>query len=102
MADVSDGLLSECKHIADASKVGITLDGELISQVPGFTELEKLAAEMKIDVWSWVLTGGEDHAFLGTNSVVPEGGFVIGEVIAASGVKVNGASEIKDLGWRHF
>lgn len=102
MADISDGLLSECKNIAEASKIGITLDGELIAQVPGFTELNKLAQEMNIDVWSWVLAGGEDHAFLGTNSVVPEGGFEIGEVVAGSGVKVKGASEIKDLGWRHF
>jgi thiamine-monophosphate kinase len=102
MADVSDGLLSECKHIADASKVEIQLDGDLIKGVPGFLELEQLAEEMKIDIWSWVLTGGEDHAFLGTNSEVPEGAYLIGEVRAGSGVKVNGASEIKDLGWRHF
>jgi thiamine-monophosphate kinase len=102
MADVSDGLLSECKHIADASKVEIQLDGDLIKGVPGFLELEQLAEEMKIDIWSWVLTGGEDHAFLGTNSEVPEGAYLIGEVRSGSGVKVNGASEIKDLGWRHF
>jgi thiamine-monophosphate kinase len=102
MTDVSDGLLSECGHIATASKVGILLDGELISKIPGFTELQKVAAEMNIDVWDWVLTGGEDHAFVGTNNELPDGAYEIGEVISGSGVKVNGASEINDLGWRHF
>ena len=102
MADVSDGLLSECSHIAESSKVGIVLEGELISHIPGFAELAKLADEMKIDVWNWVLAGGEDHVFLGVNGSIPEGAFEIGNVVATSGVKVNGASEIKDLGWRHF
>ena len=102
MADVSDGLLSECSHIAESSKVGIVLEGELISQIPGFAELAKLADEMKVDVWNWVLAGGEDHVFLGVNGSIPEGAFEIGNVVATSGVKVNSASEIKDLGWRHF
>ena len=67
MADVSDGLLSECNHIATASKVGITLETDLISQAEGFAELNTLALSMGIDVWEWVLGGGEDHVFLGTN-----------------------------------
>ncbi len=102
MADISDGLLSECSHIANASKVAITLEGELISAVPGFSELEELAKEMSIDIWSWVLVGGEDHVFLGCNEAVPAGAFEIGIVTSGSGVKTNGTSEIKDLGWRHF
>ena len=102
MADISDGLLSECNHIAKASKVAIALDGELISKVPGFSELEQLAKEMSIDIWSWVLTGGEDHVFLGCNSTLPDGAYEIGVVTAGSGVKIKGASEINDLGWRHF
>ena len=102
MVDISDGLLSEAGHIAKASKVGIILEGELISQLPGFTEISKVAVEMNIDPWLWVLTGGEDHAFLGCNNELPEGAFEIGRVIEGTGVKVNGASEIKDLGWRHF
>lgn len=100
--DVSDGLLSECKYLAEASKVGIQLEADLISKLPNFEELSNLADEMKIDIWSWVLGGGEDHAFLGCGPILPEGTFQIGEVIEGSGVKVNGASEIKELGWRHF
>lgn len=102
MADISDGLISESNHIATASKVGLVLNGELISQIPGFDELAKLASEMNLDVWHWVLVGGEDHAFLGCNSTLPEGAFEIGEVVEGTGVKVIGASEINDLGWRHF
>lgn len=100
--DVSDGLLSECKYLAEASKVGIQLEADLISKLPNFEELSKLALEMKIDIWSWILSGGEDHAFLGCGPILPEGTFQIGEVIEGSGVKVNGASEIKEIGWRHF
>lgn len=102
MADVSDGLLSECNHIATASKVGITLETDLISQAEGFAELNTLALSMGIDVWEWVLGGGEDHVFLGTNPVLPEGAIEIGSVVLGTSVKVNGASEIKNLGWRHF
>jgi len=102
MADVSDGLLSECGHIATASKVGIELEAQLLASMPGFTELQDLAKSMNIDVWGWVLSGGEDHAFLGCNQELPEGAFEIGKVVSGSGVKVNGASEINDLGWRHF
>jgi len=102
LVDVSDGLLSECAHIANSSKVGIELEGKLISEIEGFSELAKVAKEMGIDVWQWILTGGEDHVFLGTDEELPDGSLEIGRVISGSGVKVNGASEIKNLGWRHF
>jgi len=102
LVDVSDGLLSECAHIANSSKVGIELEGKLISEIEGFSELAKVAKEMGIDVWQWILTGGEDHVFLGTDEELPDGSLEIGRVISGSGVKINGASEITDLGWRHF
>ena len=102
MIDVSDGLISEWNHIAKASGLSITLDANLIEKIPGFEELRELAVREEVDVWMWVLTGGEDHAFLATSEVVPNGAFEIGVVEIGSGVKVNGASEIKDLGWRHF
>ena len=102
LVDVSDGLLSECAHIANSSKVGIELEGKLISEIEGFSELAKVAKEMGIDVWQWILTGGEDHVFLGTDEELPDGSLEIGRVIFGSGVKINDASEITDLGWRHF
>ena len=82
--------------------MGIELEGKLISELEGFSELANVAKEMNIDVWQWILAGGEDHVFLGTDEELPQGGLEIGRVISGSGVKINDASEITDLGWRHF
>ena len=102
LIDVSDGLLSECNHIAEASKVCLNLERAKIEKIPGFVEIATLATAENQDVWNWVLTGGEDHAFLGCSSTIPKGAFEIGVVTSGSGVKVDGANEINDLGWRHF
>jgi thiamine-monophosphate kinase len=102
LIDISDGLISECGHISKASSVAIELDAKLIEKIPTFNQLNELSVKVGQDVWQWILTGGEDHAFLGTGSEVPNGAFEIGIVKSGSGLKVNGASEIKDLGWRHF
>jgi thiamine-monophosphate kinase len=100
MCDVSDGLLSELNHIASASKVGIELDSNLLSQIPGFAQLQ---AATNDEIWSVVLAGGEDHVFVATTSVqIPEGAFVIGKVVPGSGVKVSGISELPATGFRHF
>jgi thiamine-monophosphate kinase len=100
MCDVSDGLLSELNHIASASKVGIELDSNLLSQLPGFAQLQ---AATNDEIWSVVLAGGEDHVFVATTSVqIPEGAFVIGKVVPGSGVKVSGISELPAIGFRHF
>jgi thiamine-monophosphate kinase len=100
MCDVSDGLLSELNHIASASKVGIELDSNLLSQIPGFAQLQETT---KGEIWSVVLAGGEDHVFVATTSAqIPEGAFVIGKVVPGSGVKVSGISELPAIGFRHF
>ena len=100
MCDVSDGLLSELNHIASASKVGIELDSNLLSQLPGFAQLQAATNE---EIWSVVLAGGEDHVFVATTSAqIPEGAFVIGKVVTGSGVKVSGISELPAIGFRHF
>jgi thiamine-monophosphate kinase len=100
MCDVSDGLLSELNHIASASGVGIELDSRLISEIPGFNELE---AATKEDIWELVLSGGEDHAFVATSSsYIPEGAHVIGKVVSGTGVKVSGISKLPATGFRHF
>jgi thiamine-monophosphate kinase len=81
MCDVSDGLLSDAGHIADASGVRLDLDP---------------ADEL-------VLTGGEDHALLATlppDVAPPAGCRVIGRVLAGSGVTVGG--EPRAGGWDHY
>jgi len=100
MCDVSDGLLSELNHIASASKVGIELDSNLLTQIPDFNDL-KVATNQEI--WDLVLAGGEDHEFVATTSTeIPEGAFVIGKVIAGTGVTVFGISKLPATGFRHF
>jgi thiamine-monophosphate kinase len=100
MCDVSDGLLSELTHIAQASGVGIEIDSELISASSDFKELSDLDTSQ---VWRWVLGGGEDHVFVATTSAkVPDGAIVIGKVVSASGISVLGISDLPDVGFRHF
>jgi thiamine-monophosphate kinase len=100
MCDVSDGLLSELNHIASASGVGIELDSRLISEIPGFKELEAATNE---DIWELVLSGGEDHVFVATTSSdIPEGAHLIGKVVSGTGVKVSGISKLPATGFRHF
>jgi thiamine-monophosphate kinase len=100
MCDVSDGLLSELNHIASASKVGIELDSNLLSQLPGFSDLKAATNE---EIWDLVLAGGEDHVFVATTSAeIPEGAFVIGKVVTESGVRVSGVSKLPATGFRHF
>jgi thiamine-monophosphate kinase len=100
MCDVSDGLLSELNHIASASGVGIELDSKLISEIPGFKELETATNE---DIWELVLSGGEDHVFVATTSSdIPEGAHLIGKVVSGTGVKVSEISKLPATGFRHF
>jgi thiamine-monophosphate kinase len=82
MADVSDGLISELTHIAQASGVGI----EIISE-PGLD-----------------LHGGEDHIFVATISPqlpFPRQAITIGKVVLGKGVRVDGQPATHQ-GFEHF
>jgi thiamine-monophosphate kinase len=81
MCDVSDGLVGDVAHIAQASGVRIDLDA---------------ADEL-------FLTGGEDHALVATlppDAAIPSGCRAIGRVLAGDGVTVDG--EPAAAGWDHF
>jgi thiamine-monophosphate kinase len=63
-----------------------------------------VATDLGVDVWQWVLHGGEDHVFLATiprEASVPKGFLVIGEVIEGSRVTVDGFVAEHE-GFSHF
>jgi thiamine-monophosphate kinase len=104
MIDISDGLVSELSHIASASGVGIAIDKELLASSSDHPDLARAAADLGVDVWQWVLHGGEDHVFLATipsEVAVPKGFLVIGEVIEGSRVTVDGFVAEHE-GFSHF
>jgi thiamine-monophosphate kinase len=99
MADVSDSVLIQAEQIAEASGVQLVLDQVLIAQVSEFKDLSTLADELKVDVFQWILGGGEDHVLLATGESLP--GIRIGSVVAGSGIA--GVDMKKaPVSWSHF
>ncbi len=101
MIDISDGLLAEAGHLADASGVAIDVrSGAFAIAEP----LQAVGAALGADPLQFILGGGDDHALLATFAAdaVPEGWLVVGEVAAGSGVTVDGAAYDGPAGWTHF
>jgi thiamine-monophosphate kinase len=125
MIDVSDGLLADLGHIADASGVALDVDtsalvtGGPLSAAAAFLRDRESRAEPS-DSWrtvpadspepmslGWVLTGGEDHSLVATfpaavAAALPSRWRVIGRAGAGSGVTVDGAPHAGPAGWQHF
>ena len=105
MTDVSDGLLADLGHVAEASAVAIDLRRDSLSP---HQRLVDVGSALGVDPWTWVLTGGEDHAFVATfpaGQSLPEGWAKIGTVQSGSGVGVGGAAwsaEDGPTGWLAF
>ena len=123
MIDVSDGLLADLGHIADASGVLIDVSAETLR--PPAALLDAARAVIHEDPSSrtsvgaspgpphsareqalaWVLTGGEDHALAATfprGVALPPRWTVIGEVRQGRGVLVDGEGWTGQAGWDHF
>lgn len=101
MLDVSDGLVQDLGHLAEAGGVGVALVPEAFA-VP--LALREAARLLGADPLEWMLSGGEDHALAAT---FPEGvrlpppWTVVGRVIAGEGVRV--AGRVPEVGgWDHF
>ena len=103
MIDVSDGLLADLGHIAQASNVSIDLDSDALRVDE---PLKDTAVAFTMDPLSWVLSGGEDHSLAATfpaGAELPEGFYRIGEVSAGEpDVTVDGVEPRGSRGWRHF
>lgn len=101
LIDISDGLLADLSHIAEASKVGMNINSAALEI---HSDLEKFTAELGIDPLNLVLTGGEDHGLAGCFSPdnIPAGWRVIGEVYAGSEVLVDSKNWQQKSGWDHF
>jgi len=102
LIDVSDGLLADLGHVARASGVVCAMRTEAF-EVPD--TIAAVAAATGVDPLVLVLTGGEDHALVGTFApgAVPADWWVIGEVRAGvPAVLVDETAWDGEAGWDHF
>jgi thiamine-monophosphate kinase len=103
MLDVSDGLVADLGHVAQASGVLIDIDTRRLTAGP---ELAAAASALGLDgPLRWLLTGGEDHALAATfpaATPLPPSWPVIGQVRPGAGVRVDGAEFRGSGGWSHF
>jgi thiamine-monophosphate kinase len=99
LTDTSDALLISCQSIADASEVNLHIDPVLLESAYEYKELALLAQSLGVDVFEWILGGGEDHVFLATGVDLP--GIRIGEVRQGSGVTGLEMKKAPQM-WRHF
>ncbi len=105
MSDISDGLVSDARNIARASKVDLNFDTNALEASPDFKDLGELATELGVDVYDWILSGGEDHFFIAT---VPEKyadknlGIEVGKVVAGSGLITIDGVQTQRAGYQHF
>ncbi len=102
MTDVSDGLVADLGHVADASGLGIDLSTDALRV--DLDAVVATAAAVNQDPWEWVLGGGEDHALVATFSGrVPQGWRQIGVVVdGAPRVLVDGEPWRGSGGWQSF
>ena len=95
--DISDGLLADITHIAQASGVGLVVDVESLPLSPALSSLSMLNSG------KLALTGGDDYELAVTvaaGTILPEGLRRIGLVTEGEQVKCSG--DIEGAGYDHF
>lgn len=112
MIDVSDGLVQDTGHIAEASDIGVNVDPNILPISPG---LEQYRQALGISPRDLVLAGGEDYEL--ALAIAPEAAesmvaefsrefaiplTVIGQFVdTPKGVRIAGANPLK-AGYDHF
>lgn len=99
MIDVSDGLVADLRHVAEAS--GVAIDVSTAALAADRDAVTAAATAVGADPLAWVLGGGEDHAlaacFAGS---APPGWRVVGAVCdGPARVLVDGAQWSGHAGW---
>ncbi|CAM3202001.1 thiamine-phosphate kinase [Mycobacterium intermedium] len=102
MIDISDGLVADLRHVAQASGVGIEVSTAALAT--DRDALAAAAAAVGADPLSWVLGGGEDHALVACfPDAVPPGWRVIGRVTdGPARVLIDGEEWTGYAGWQSF
>jgi thiamine-monophosphate kinase len=102
MIDISDGLVGDLRHVAEAS--GVAIDLSTAALIADREVLVGAAATVGADPWDWVLGGGEDHALVAAFAgPIPPGWRVIGRVVDGTcGVLVDGEPWRGYAGWQSF
>ena len=105
MIDVSDGLLGDVGHLAEASGVSVDVHAGAFEVAE---PLRAVGAALGADPMQFILTGGDDHALVATfpaGTPLPAGWHAIGEVEQAGEgprVTVDGAEYEGPHGHTHF
>lgn len=108
MIDVSDGLVADARHLAQASGVVVAVETARLAPEPAVRQAAELLGD---DPWAWILHGGEDHALLATfpeDVRLPEPFVPIGRIHAIDtavlqpSVTVDGERWERGGGFDHF